>query len=342
MTRHPTSAKTETTIAKIGIVGAGAWGTALASIVARAGCKAVLWARETNVVEAINQHQENKVFLPGISLPPEIHATTQLADMAASDAILMVVPAQHLRAVLAKLVPHLKDTTGIALCAKGVERTSLRFMSEVAAEHIDTNRIAVLSGPSFASDVAKGLPTAITLASNNQAFGEKLASAISQSNFRAYPSQDVIGAEIGGAVKNVLAIACGIVQGKGLGDSARAALTTRGFAEMTRLGDALGAKRETLAGLSGLGDLILTCSSTLSRNFSLGVALGQGEQVEQILAARNSVSEGALSARAVKMLALKHKLDMPISLAIADIIEGTLGVDEAIVQLLARPITSEG
>ena len=240
------------------------------------------------------------------------------------------------------MTPYLLPECGIALCAKGVERGSLRFMSEVAADHLAADRIAVLSGPSFASDVALGLPTAITLASNDAGFGERLAAALSQPGFRAYPSNDVIGAEIGGAVKNILAIACGIVQGKGLGDSARAALTARGFAEMTRLGDALGAKRETLAGLSGLGDLILTCSSTTSRNFSLGVALGEGQKVNDILDARNSVSEGALSAQAVKALAKQHGLDMPISLAIADIIDDALGVDEAIVQLLARPVTGEG
>ena len=329
-------------ITKIGIVGGGAWGTALATIVARAGCDGLLWAREEDVVASINNTHENTLFLPGIKLPPQITATTSLQDMADRQAILMVVPAQHLGSVLADLTPHLLPEAGIALCAKGVERDSLRFMSEVASDHLAEHRIAVLSGPSFASDVAIGLPTAITLASHDAEFGERLASALSQPSFRAYPSHDVIGAEIGGAVKNILAIACGIVQGKGLGDSARAALTARGFAEMTRLGDALGAKRETLAGLSGLGDLILTCSSTTSRNFSLGVALGEGQKMDDILGARNSVSEGALSAQAVKALAKQHNLDMPISLAIAEIIDGTLNVDEAIVQLLARPVTGEG
>ncbi|MGC6512288.1 MAG: NAD(P)H-dependent glycerol-3-phosphate dehydrogenase [Parvibaculales bacterium] len=342
MTDHKDTTISVRTITKIGIVGGGAWGTALATIVARAGCEGVLWALEEDVVNAINTRQENPLFLPGIKLPDTVRATSQLADMADRQAILMVVPAQHLGSVLSELIPHLSPECGIALCAKGVERSSLRFMSEVAADHLEPGRLAVLSGPSFATDVAMGLPTAITLAANDPGFGESLAAALSQPGFRAYPSNDVIGAEIGGAVKNILAIACGIVQGKGLGDSARAALTARGFAEMTRLGDALGAKRETLAGLSGLGDLILTCSSTTSRNFSLGVALGEGQNIKDILGARNSVSEGALSAQAVKSLAAEHQLDMPISQAIADIVDGRLGVDEAIVQLLARPVTGEG
>ena len=329
-------------IQRIGIVGAGAWGTALACVAARADLDTKIWARETEVVESINHTHENKIFLPDVALPENILATPHLADMADRDAILMVAPAQHLGVVLAELEPHLKADTAIALCAKGVERDSLRFMSEVAADHLAPNRIAVLSGPSFAIDVAKGLPTAITLASHDPQFGERLAAALSQPTFRAYPSDDVIGAEIGGAIKNVLAIACGIVQGKKLGDSARAALTARGFAEMTRLGDALGARRETLAGLSGLGDLILTCSSPTSRNFSLGIALGEGQKAEDILAARNSVSEGALSAQAVQKLSQKHDVDMPICLAIADIIDGRLDVDAAIVQLLARPVITEG
>lgn len=332
-------------IRKIGVIGAGAWGTALASVSASVSMgekrDTLIWALEKNVADEINTAHKNQTYLADIALPKTIRATTALADMSDRDAILMVAPAQHLGAVLADLVPHLPPTVPVVLCAKGVERGSLRFMSEVAADHLSPERIAVLSGPSFAADVARGLPTAITLAANDAALATRLITALSLPNFRAYPSTDIIGVEIGGAIKNVLAIACGIVQGKKLGDSARAALTARGFVEMTRLGVALGANPQTLAGLSGLGDLILTCSSVHSRNFSLGVALGEGQQAADILGARTSVSEGALSAQALRKLAENHQVKMPICLAVADILDGTIEVDTAIMQLLARPVTSE-
>ena len=329
--------------AAIAIVGGGAWGTALACVAARQSDReVVLWARESETVDDINAAQENKSFLPGVPLPASIRATGTLAEAAAADIVLMVVPAQFARPVIAELAPLMGAEAMLVLCAKGVERDSLKFMSEVAADHLPADRIAVLSGPSFAADVARGLPTAVTLAADDAARGRALCAAIGAPGFRPYLSDDVIGAEIGGALKNVLAIACGIVAGKQLGESARAAVTARGFAEMQRLGAALGAKPETLGGLSGLGDLILTCSSDTSRNFSLGRKLGDGASAEDVLGARRSVSEGALSAAAVTALATKHQLDLPICAAVDAVLRGAVDIDTAIGNLLARPLTQEG
>ena len=324
------------------VLGGGAWGTALASVMARHHRGAVtLWAREAETVAAINDRHINEMFLPDITLPETITATRDLADLAACDIILMVVPAQFARAILTDLAPLMKPGASLVLCAKGIEQDSLQLISDVAGEFVDAAQIAVLSGPSFAADVARGLPTAVTLACGDVARGMYLCEQIGAPAFRPYFTDDVIGAEIGGALKNVLAIACGIVAGKQLGESARAAVTARGFAEMQRLGDALGAKTETLAGLSGLGDLILTCSSDLSRNFSLGRALGEGKTLEDILGARRSVSEGAMSAAAVAALADQHELDMPICRAVDAIVSGAMSVDTAIADLLARPFTRE-
>ncbi len=331
----------------IGVIGGGAWGTALAQVAARAGRdsglkhRVTLWAREPEVVEAVNGTHENALFLPGIALDEAIRATPALEEAAAADALLMVTPAQHMRAVCAGLKPTLRPGTPVLLCAKGVEQGTLKLLTEVLAEALPQAMPAVLSGPSFAAEVARGLPTAITLACADEATGLALVHAIGLPTFRPYYASDLIGAEIGGAVKNVLAIACGIVEGKGFGASARAALTTRGFAEMTRLGLALGAKAETLAGLSGLGDLVLTCNSPQSRNMSLGMALGQGKSLEDILGSRHSVSEGVFSATAVVELAAKYDIEMPISAAIAAIVTGKSNVDEAIVALLTRPFKSE-
>ena len=322
------------------VLGGGAWGTALACVLAQQHASVTLWANEADTVSAINQSHENTQFLPGIDLPKAIQATENLADLAHADIILMVVPAQFARAVLSELAQH-NTKAMLVLCAKGIERGSFKLMSDVAAEIWPSAQIAVLSGPSFAADVARGLPTAVTLAVENADKGDYLAAHIGTAHFRPYLSDDIIGAEIGGAIKNVLAIACGIVAGKGLGESARAAVTARGFAEMSRLGDALGAQSETLGGLSGLGDLILTCSSTQSRNFSLGHALGQGADAATVLGARHSVSEGAMSAAAVAQLADKHGLDMPICRAVDAIVSGAVSVDAAIAELLARPITRE-
>ncbi len=322
------------------VLGGGAWGTALACVLAQTHASVTLWANEAETVNAINQSHENSQFLPGIDLPKAVQATENLADLARADIILMVVPAQFARPVLAQLSQHNKNAV-LVLCAKGIERDSLKLMSDVAAETWPRQQIAVLSGPSFAADVARGLPTAVTLAVSDDALGDYLARHIGTAHFRPYLSDDIIGAEIGGAIKNVLAIACGIVAGKKLGESARAAVTARGFAEMSRLGAALGAQGETLGGLSGLGDLILTSSSTQSRNFSLGHALGQGADAATVLGARNSVSEGAMSAAAVTALADKHALDMPICRAVDAIVSGAVSVDAAIAELLARPITRE-
>jgi len=329
-------------IKKIGIIGGGAWGTALACICARAGHKTRLWVREAELVATLNTQHENTLYLPDISLPETIEATNQLADMTDCDAILCATPAQHLDELLAQAIDHIADEAPLVLCAKGIERGSLRLMPEIAASYLPPARIAVLSGPSFAADTANGLPTAVTLACSDTHSAQTLARALTLPHFRIYLSDDIIGASIGGAVKNVLAIACGIVHGRKLGESARTALTARGFAEMTRLGRALGAKTQTLAGLCGLGDLILTCASTQSRNFSLGVALGHGKITTDILATRKSVSEGALTAQALSALASKHKVDMPICFAVASIIDQGADIDAVIMQLLARPITGTG
>jgi glycerol-3-phosphate dehydrogenase (NAD(P)+) len=333
-------------LAQAAVLGAGAWGTALAVTLAnqRRGASAPpvkLWAHESSTVGAINTQHENKEFLPGLTLPETIVATTALADLADSEIVLMVVPAQFARRVIADIAPLLKPDASLVLCAKGVERDSLKFMSDVASDYIDEAQIAVLSGPSFAADVARGLPTAVTLACTDASRGAYLCEQIGSAGFRPYLSSDVIGAEIGGALKNVLAIACGIVAGKKLGESARAAITARGFVEMQRLGTALGAKPETLGGLSGLGDLILTCSSDTSRNFSLGRALGEGASAAQVLAQRSSVSEGAMSAQAVTALAARHDLELPICAAVDAVLSGALETDAAIHSLMARPFTAE-
>ena len=346
MANQSTIGKQQIGAARIGIVGAGAWGTALACVMAQTAANAetmpvMLWAHEEETARAINADRQNPVFLPNLDLPPNIKATTQLAALADCAIVLLVVPAQFLRPVLAELAELLADNAMLVLCAKGIERGTLNFMSQLAADYVDTRRIAVLSGPSFAADVARNLPTAVTLAAHDMETAETLAASLGTAHFRPYAANDVIGAEIGGAIKNVLAIACGIVVGRGLGESARAAITARGFVEMTRLGDALGARRDTLTGLSGLGDLILTCASPTSRNFSLGAELGKGRAMADIMAARQSVSEGAMSAEAVQALAARHGLDMPICAAVDAILAGRSTVDEAIAGLLARPLTRE-
>lgn len=329
----------------IGVIGGGAWGTALAQVCARAGAgkarNVTLWARESEVVEAVNTRHENAAFLPGIALDPAIRATNALDELAHADALLMVTPAQHMRAVCAGLAPTLKAGTPVLLCAKGVEQGTHKLLTDVLSEALPKAIPAVLSGPSFAAEVARGLPTAVTFACADESLATALMAAIGIPTFRPYYSSDLIGAEIGGAVKNVLAIACGIVEGKKLGASARAALTTRGFAEMTRLGLALGARAETLAGLSGLGDLVLTCNSPQSRNMSLGLALGQGKSLTEILGARSAVTEGVHSATAVVDLAATLNVEMPISQAVASIVTGKADIDEAIAALLTRPFKSE-
>jgi glycerol-3-phosphate dehydrogenase (NAD(P)+) len=327
---------------KIAVVGAGAWGTALAQVAAKAGREVTLWAREAEVVESVNGTHENSLFLPGIPLDESLRATGELKEIAQADAILMVTPAQHMRRVLEQLAPEIAEGTPVVLCAKGVEQSTNYLLTEVLAEAAPQAKPAVLSGPSFAAEVARGLPTAVTLACADEDVAEALVHAIGLPAFRPYYSSDLIGAEIGGAVKNVLAIACGIVEGKKLGDSARAALTTRGFAELARLGVAMGARTETLMGLSGLGDLILTCNSPKSRNMSLGMALGEGKTLEEVMGTRNSVSEGVHSATAVIALAKKYDIEMPIAEAVAAIVTGKAKIDDTIATLLARPFKAEG
>ena len=325
----------------VGMIGAGAWGTALAQVCARAGLQVTLQAREAEVVASITASHENAVFLPGVLLDDAVVASADMAALAACDLILAVPPAQHLRSALTALKPHLGPGVPVVLCSKGVEQGSLKLMSEVAAEVLPGNPIAVLSGPSFAGEVARGLPTAVTLACEDEALGKAIGEAIAIPAFRPYLAADVIGAEAGGAVKNVLAIACGIVEGKGLGRSAHAALITRGFAELTRLAVALGGKAETVAGLCGLGDLVLTCSSPQSRNMSVGLALGAGQTLEQALAGKVSVAEGVASAPAVRALARSLNVETPICEAVAAILAGEVDVNSAILALLSRPLKTE-
>jgi glycerol-3-phosphate dehydrogenase (NAD(P)+) len=326
----------------VAVLGAGAWGTALAQVAAAAGRKVTIWAREREVVDAINDGRENSLFLPGIPLNPAIRATGALDAVADAELILAAPPAQHMRATLRALKSHLPAGTPIVLCAKGIERGTSALMTDVLADELPTTACAVLSGPGFAKDVARGLPTATTVASPLETLAQCVVATIGLPTFRPYIADDLVGAEIGGAVKNVIAIGCGVAEGRKLGDGARAALITRGFHEMTRLGLAMGAKAETMSGLCGLGDLVLTCASLTSRNTSLGAALGEGRALADILAERVSVAEGAESASAVVALAKKHNVEMPICAAVDDIIAGRTNIDDAIKALLSRPFRTEG
>ncbi|MFL9840257.1 NAD(P)H-dependent glycerol-3-phosphate dehydrogenase [Sphingomonas sp. ST-64] len=322
---------------KIGVLGGGAWGTALAQVAARGAQPVTLWAREDDVVTSVNTAHENASFLPGVPLSPSIRATSDLADLSDRDALLVVVPAQFLRAVLAQLPAGNRP---LVLCAKGIEAGTQKLVAEVARELHPAAPVAVLSGPTFAHEVAKGLPTAVTLACEDEALRDALAERLGSPTFRTYGSSDVAGAEIGGAVKNVLAIACGVVEGAGLGLNARAALIARGFAEMTRFGVARGGRPETLAGLSGLGDLVLTCSSTNSRNFSLGLGLGQGKAATELLADRRTVAEGAATAPVLREAARAAGVEMPVTEAVCALLEGT-PVRAVVDALLARPPRGE-
>ena len=322
----------------VGVIGGGAWGTALAAVMAQIHDDVLIWAREDEVVASINGNHQNTAFLPGLLLSPKIRATGEIAEMVDCHALLIVTPAQHVRATLGAL----PDTMApLLLCAKGIEADSQMLVSDIAAEVRPDNPLAVLSGPTFAHEVAGGKPTAITLATANQALGSTLMKLIATPHFRPYWSDDVTGAEIGGAVKNVLAIGCGVVDGAGLGLNARAALIARGFAEMQRYGLARGAKAETLAGLSGLGDLVLTCSSENSRNFSLGRGLGQGTPACEMLADRRTVAEGAFTAPVLLQSAQKLGVDMPIVTAVCALLNGGATVAEVVTALLARPLKPE-
>ncbi|MFL4983550.1 MAG: NAD(P)H-dependent glycerol-3-phosphate dehydrogenase [Xanthobacteraceae bacterium] len=322
----------------IAVLGGGAWGTALANSAARAGRRVRVWAREAATAEAIKTRRESP-RLPGIEIDPQVSATTDLTEAMQADAALLVVPAQASRAVVTAI--SAAQPIPIVACAKGIERGTHRFMTEVIQECVPDAPAAILSGPSFAGDVARGLPTAVTLAAHDQSVAAALARALGSATFRPYHSTDVRGVEIGGAAKNVLAIAAGIVAGRGLGASAAAALTTRGFAELIRFGRAYGARAETLTGLSGLGDLILTCSSAQSRNFSLGVTLGKG-QVPELASEGAKLAEGAFTAAALVEMATERGVDMPIARAVAAILDNKLSVEQAIEALLTRPFKAEG
>lgn len=324
---------------RIAVVGAGAWGTALAQMLGGDGRDVVLWALEPELVEEINASHTNSLYLSSIPLAPSIRATGAISEAAACEIVLLVTPAQHLSRVLAGFPQFPRD---LVLCNKGIEAGSGRLMSEVAADAAPGSAIAVLSGPTFAHEVAAGLPTAVTLAcSEGEAQWERIADSIARPAFRPYYSDDVIGAEVGGAVKNVLAIACGVVEGLGMGQNARAALIARGYAEMQRFGDALGGRRDTLAGLCGLGDLVLTCSSTSSRNFSLGKALGEGHSPHDLMANRSTVAEGAHTAPVLAAKAAALGIAMPICDAVNRLLEGA-PVTEVVDGLLARPLRAEG
>jgi glycerol-3-phosphate dehydrogenase (NAD(P)+) len=322
---------------RIAVVGAGAWGTALANAAARAGRAVTLIARSGKAADALRARRETP-RLPDVRLDPRVAVTDAIADITPADAVLLAVPAQSLRAAATALGGALTPGTAVIACAKGIERGTRKFMTEVIAESAPTAVPAILSGPSFAADVARGLPTAVTLAAHERNTAEALARALGSASFRPYHATDVRGVEIGGAAKNVLAIAAGIVAGRGLGASAAAALTTRGFAELMRFGQAFGARPETLTGLSGLGDLILTCSTAQSRNFSFGVAIGKGARPDP---AGGALAEGAFTASVLIDMAIERAVEMPIATAIAAVLGEKLTVDGAIEALLTRPLRGE-
>jgi glycerol-3-phosphate dehydrogenase (NAD(P)+) len=326
---------------RIGVIGAGAWGTALAQVAARTGHAVRLWARRQRVADAINSSHQNAARLPGVNLEPAIEATSVPGDLMGSDLVLIATPAQAMRSIMALFSTQIAPGVPTVIAAKGIEQGSSRFMVEVLGEVCPHLEPLVLSGPSFAGDVVRGLPTAVTLAARSLDVARPVAEALSLPTFRPYTSDDLIGVQIGGAVKNVLAIASGIVTGRGLGESARAALIARAFAELIRFGTALGARRETMTGLSGLGDLVLTCSSQQSRNFQLGLSLGKGESVVKATAGQRGISEGAYTAAAVVKLATEKGVDVPISAAVYEILEGRLSVADAIDGLMQRPLKTE-
>ncbi len=327
---------------KIGIIGAGAWGTALAIAARRAGCSVSLWAHEVEVVDAISNLGENVPYLPGFALDSGITVTSILNDAVDTDAILLAVPTQYLRQTMKPLSGQLPSSIPLVICSKGIEQNTLALMSEAVSELFISNPIMVLSGPTFAKDVAADLPTAVTLAADEIGAAQRLADVLSSERFRPYSGDDIIGSQIGGGVKNVIAIACGIADGRGFGDNARAALITRGLAELTRLCMAKGGRAETMMGLSGVGDLVLTCTNIQSRNYSLGIDIGQGRSLADILSERSSVSEGVLTASATVSLAKQLEVDMPISNAVDSVLNRNADIDDVIGKLLARPLRPEG
>lgn len=326
----------------IGVIGAGAWGTALAQAFSSGGRNVTIWAREPEVVKAINEDHENTIFLKGYKLDESLQAVENIRDVAVADILLVVTPAQYVRATLSEIRPNLLEHQAIVICSKGIELDSGLLLSEVAAQVLGPDRaIAILTGPTFASEIVQGLPGAVTIGTNNAKFGRDLQKDLGVKKFRPYVSDDIIGVQLGGAIKNVIAIACGIVTGKQMGESARAALLTRGIAEIARLAVALGGKEETLLGMCGVGDLVLTCSSMKSRNFSLGMALGEGKTLEEVLGSRNSVTEGVYTAQSTLELAKKLNISMPITEAVCEALSGRITVDNAIEDMLNRPFKYE-
>lgn len=326
---------------KIGVIGGGAWGTALAQVMAAHGRDTLIWAREPEVVEAINTAHENTVFLKGIPLAKTLKATGDLMQAANCDIILLVTPAQYVRSTVETIKPALAGGKPLVICSKGIELESGLLLSQVVKEIVPDAVLAILTGPTFASEVAKGLPAAVTIAAEDKDVAQELQDVLGVPGFRPYATTDIVGTQLGGAIKNVIAIACGVVEGRKLGETARAALLTRGIAEIARLGVAMGAKRETLMGMCGIGDLTLTCSSMQSRNFSLGAALGQGKTLGDILGSRNAVTEGVHTVKSTLSLAKKHAVDMPITEAVANLLDENFTVDQAIEDMLNRPFGYE-
>ncbi len=325
----------------LSVIGAGAWGTALANVAAAKGRKVLLWAREADVVESVNARHENEMFLPGIGLPASIEATSDLARACSVEAILLAAPAQHLRASLLAMRPFLKAGTPIVLCAKGIETATGKLVTEILAEAAPEAEIAILSGPSFAKDAARGLPTLVAVGAKPDIALRLQASMGAMPSFRPYVTDDVTGIALGGAGKNVYAIACGMVEGARGGESARAGLLARGFAELLRLGASVGARPETLMGLSGLGDLVLTATSMSSRNFALGAALGSGKKISDLLAPGKPLAEGAATAPALVARGKKQGVEMPVAEAVADVLSGKLDIRDAGERLLSRPLGTE-
>jgi len=322
----------------VGVIGAGAWGTALALVAARAGRNVTLWAREAEIVDSVHTARENRLYLPGVILPETITATGDLAVASKADALLIVVPAQHLRGALSMLT--LAMETPLVLCAKGIERDTGKLVTEILNECAPRAEPAILSGPSFAKDVARHLPTAVTIAAKPD-IAARLQATLGHLTFRPYASDDLVGVALGGAAKNVYAIACGIVAGMGLGESARAALLARSFAELCRLGEALGAKSETLMGLAGLGDLVLTATSPTSRNYAFGLAVGKAVPRAELFAPGRPLAEGVETAPALVARARREHVELPIAEAVADILSGKLALDAALPRLMARPLKME-
>lgn len=326
----------------IGVIGAGAWGTALAQVYAVAGNPVMLWSRNDDVLWSVDFSRVNDTYLPGVRLDQNITMTGDITRAAESDVLLIVTPAQHLRTTLRSIKDQITPGKPVILCCKGIEMASGKLLSTVCDEETPQAEIAMLTGPTFAGEVGRGLPSAATIAARSTAKADEIAAILHSKTLRPYATDDLIGAEIGGAVKNVIAIASGMIHGKGLGESARAALVTRGLAEISRLAVAMGGRRETLTGMCGMGDLMLTCSSMQSRNFSLGAALGEGRTLDEILAERKSVTEGVHTARAVMVMAKKAGVDMPISEMVEQCIDGIITADDGMRLLMERPLKAEG